>query len=635
MQIAVGQISPIESSLRSPLGCWVVHAIPGRLRLRMESWRLFVDLAMAFETFLRDLPGIQDVRLNPSCRSVTLTYDPTLSSAEALLARVQALSLDELALFPVHSRPGYAGDSDSLPWLPLGLSSAAVALGALAESALAPWFLLGAAVPIFRRAYEVLTQKGTLNVDVLDATATTVLTLNGQAFTAALMVWFISLGDFLHDLNRQQARRAITEVKDERTRAIWAGQFARDSSVHETRLQSDAEQLADRTTPWSLVGASVALIMGSEDLAAALLIADYGTGMRVAAPITVLASMTRAAVQGIFVQRGRTLEQLAEVDALVFEKAGVLTQGTPEIVEVIPYGKKNSPERILAFAAAAEKHLTHPVADAIVRAAQDREVEISEHEAAEFRLGLGVEAVIDGAVVLVGSQRFMTQKGVPLQRARKDLRALAGRTASPLFIAVDGKLIGLLVAVDPLCPEAHEIFLSLREQRVKEIVMLTGDHPAVAETVAKQLGISRYLADAFPEQKSDFIRSLQQEGRRVAVVTNGRTPSLALAQADVGIAIDSGADIAQKTVQVAVLEGDLWRIPQVIGIARESVQLLQQNWNLTFYLNTTAVALALPGLLGPLGATLLNNGSAVLAVLNALQPMLAGGSGRTEHVVRT
>lgn len=470
--------------------------------------------------------------------------------------------LNQFSTSPARSLPDRTTeDFTSLPWLPLGLSSAAVALGAVAESALVPWFLLGAAVPIFRRAYEVLTQKGTLNVDVLDATATTVLTLNGQVLTAALMVWFISFGDFLHDLNRQQTRRAISEVKDERTQAIWAGQFARDSSVHKTRLQSDAEQFADRTTPWSFVGAGVALIMGSEDLAAALLIADYGTGMRVAAPTTVLTSMTRAAAQGIFVQRGRTLEQLAEVDALVFEKAGVLTQGTPEIVEVIPYGKKNSPERVLAFAAAAEKHLTHPVADAIIRAAQDREVEISENEAAEFRLGLGVEAVVDGAVVLVGSQRFMTQKGVLLQRARKDLRALAGRTASPLFIAMDGKLIGLLVAVDPLRPEAHEILLSLRGQRVKELVMLTGDYPAVAETVAKQLDISRYLADAFPEQKSDFVRSLQQEGRKVAVVTNGRIPSLALAQADVGIAIDSGADIAQKTVQVAVLEGGLWRLP--------------------------------------------------------------------------
>jgi Cu2+-exporting ATPase len=121
----------------------------------------------------------------------------------------------------------------------------------------------------------------------------------------------------------------------------------------------------------------------------------------------------------------------------------------------------------------------------------------------------------------------------------------------------------------------------------------------------------------------------------VAVVTNGRIPSLALAQADVGIAIDSGADIAQKTVQVAVLEGGLWRLPQTIGIARESVRLLQQSWNLTFYLNTTAVALALPGLLGPLGATLLNNGSAVLAVLNALQPLVTGGSRRNKQGVTT
>jgi len=506
-------------------------------------------------------------------------------------------------------------------------------LGVLGESVLTPWLLLGAAVPIFYRAFAALIQKGALNVDVLDAAATTVLTLNGQTHTAALMVWFISLGDFLYDLSRQQARRVITEIQDGSTQAIWVSQFARDSSVHDTRLQSDAEQFADRTAPWNFVGASAALVTGNEELAAALVTADYGTGMHVAAPTLVLASLTRAAAQGIFFQRGRTLEQLAEVDALVLEKTGVLTQGTPEIVEIIPYGKKNSPERVLALAAAAEKHMTHPVADAIIQAAQDREVEIPEREAAEFRFGLGVEAIVEGTVVLVGSQRFVTQKGVPLQRARKDIRALSSRIASPLFVAVDGKLIGLLVVVDPLRPEVPEILLSLREQGVKEVAMLTGDHPAMAETITKQLGISRHLANAFPEQKSDFVRLLRQEGHTVAVVANGRSSSPALAQADVGIAVGGGADIAQKTAQVAVLEGDLWRIPQAISSARESVQLLQQNWNLTFYLNTTAVALALPGLLSPLGVTLLNNGSAVLAVLNALQLLATGGSKRNEHGV--
>ena len=190
-----------------------------------------------------------------------------------------------------------------------------------------------------------------------------------------------------------------------------------------------------------------------------------------------------------------------------------------------------------------------------------------------------------------------------------------------MFVAVDGKLIGLLVVVDPLRPEAHEILLSLREQRVKEIVMLTGDHPAVAETVAKQLGISRYLADAFPEQKSDFIRSLQQEGRRVAVVTNGRTPSLALAQADVRITVGSRVDIMQETAQVVLLNGNLWQIPRAIDIAQEGITRNRQNWDLLFSSNTAAIALSLLGLLEPLGVTLLSKGSALLATLNARRPL--------------
>lgn len=160
--------------------------------------------------------------------------------------------------------------------------------------------------------------------------------------------------------------------------------------------------------------------------------------------------------------------------------------------------------------------------------------------------------------------------------------------------------------------------------------MLTGDHPAIAEQMAKKLRITCYMADAFPEQKSEFVKALQQQGHTVAVVRDGINDSPALAQADVGIAV-RGADVARETAHIALLEGDLWQLPRAIDIARESIQLIQQNWHLIFYSNTVAIALALLGLIGPVGTTLISNGSAILATLNALTPLSDGAAVRSQQ----
>ena len=714
-EVVVVQGDDTEPVPLTSLQCQLVHAIPGRVRIRVKTPQFFEDLAEAFQAFLGDQPGIQEVRLSPSCRSVTLTYDPDVLKAEDLLALLQALSPDQLKAYQPRRAHHQAPDSDSISWLPLGLSSTAIALDVVAESVLAPWLLLGAAVPIFIRAFESLTQKGKLNVDTLDAAATTVLALQGQVQTASVMVWLVSLGDFIRDITMQRSRQAIESLFDGKTQLAWvvrdgkkiqvkvaeiqeqdevvvypgelipvdgivlmgkatvdqkvltgesmpvekaageqvyaatvlregklylratkvgeetmAGkvvQLVRDAPIRETRIQNYAEQFADRLVPWSFLGAGIsAFVTGGGNGAASLLIVDYGTGIRVAAPTTVLSAMTKAAYQGILIKGGRYLEQLAEVDAIVFDKTGTLTLGTPEVVEVIPYGKNGktvSGERILALAAAAEARLTHPVAEAIVRAAKIRGIAIPERETSEYSIGLGIEAVVGDASVLVGSHRFMAQKGVPLRRARKDMLATNGRAASPLFVAVDGRLIGLIVYTDPLRPEAAGAVQALRERGVKEIVMLTGDHPAVAEQVAKKLGISRYIADAFPEQKSAFVKALQQQGHTVAVVGDGINDSPALAQADVGIAVRGGVDVARETAHVALLEGNLLQIPRAIDIAREAVHLIEQNWTLIVYPNTAAILLSLPGLIGPVGATLISNGSALLATLNALRPLFA------------
>ena len=207
------------------------------------------------------------------------------------------------------------------------------------------------------------------------------------------------------------------------------------------------------------------------------------------------------------------------------------------------------------------------------------------------------------------------------------MRRLTHEATSPIFVARDGKLIGVLVCNDPLRPEAADVVKALRERGVEKVVMLTGDQPAVAQEVAQKLGITRFIADALPDEKCEFVRSLQREGYTVAVIGDGINDSPALAQADVGIAVGGGADVARETAHVALLEGNLSKIPQVIDIARESMGLIRQNWDFIFYGNTAAIALSLPGLIGPIGATLISNGSAVLATLNAMKPLF-GARGR-------
>jgi heavy metal translocating P-type ATPase len=396
-----------------------------------------------------------------------------------------------------------------------------------------------------------------------------------------------------------------------------------EAPAQETRIQNYAERWADDLVPYSFIGAGASgLLGGGLQGAASMLIVDYGTGIRIAAPTTVLASMTKAVRNGILIKGGRYLEKLAEVDAIVFDKTGTLTSGHPEIVEVRPHNGYTL-EEVLSLAAAAEQRFTHPVAKAVVRAAKAKGVYIPERSTSAYAIGLGVESAVNGYMVLVGSPRFMTQKGVHLPKeVQKDIRAILRRAASPLCVAADGIIYGILASADPIRPEAPEVIQALRQRGIREIVMLTGDHHRVAEQVAEGLGLSRYVAEVFPAEKAEIVRRLQKEGRKVAVVGDGINDSPALAYADVGIAVDGGTDVARETAHVVLLQGGLWKIPLAIDVCREAMELIRQNWDLIAVPNTIALGLAFCGFLGPGATTLLSNGSAIVATANALRPVL-------------
>jgi Cu2+-exporting ATPase len=396
--------------------CEVVHALPGRLRLRVDD-ALLNGLAPRFVAFLSAQPGVEDVRLNERARSVVVRFDEASVSGDGVLATIRTVAPETLPSdVPEASGPEATGAA-------LGLATAAGVCSMLGVPGLSLACLVGAAAPIFRRAVDVLRTRGTPNVDVLDAAATALLALRGELGAAAAMTWLVALGDGIRDLTVQRSHRAIESLFEGRERTawlvvgatrrrvpidtlrvgnevvvyagelvpvdgtivhgrgavdqkaitgeslpvvrakgdeVWAGTaltdgklfvratrvgrdteaakivaFVRHAPVRETRIQNYAEAFADRLVPWSFAAAGAAYAAtGNVRMPAALLIVDFGTGIRVAAPTTVLAAIADAARRGILVKGGRHLERLAEVDAIVFDKTATLTRGAPAVVGV-------------------------------------------------------------------------------------------------------------------------------------------------------------------------------------------------------------------------------------------------------------------------------------------------------------
>jgi Cu2+-exporting ATPase len=406
------------------------------------------------------------------------------------------------------------------------------------------------------------------------------------------------------------------------TEAAKIVRLVEDAPAQETAVQNYAERWANDLVPYSFLGAGLrGLLDGGASGAASILVIDYGTGIRVAAPTAVLATMAEAARRGILFKGGRSLESLAAVDAVVFDKTGTLSLGVPRVVEIRAYGGWKV-RRLLAFAASAEGRLNHPVAQAIVHAAIEAGVSVPVAESARYSVGLGVKASIRGSPVYVGCLRYMEQLAVrwPASAGRY-CRELADRAVSPVCLAVDGAIVGVIGYADSLRPEARRVVGRLRALGINEVAMLTGDQEAVARRAAAEVGIDRVIAELLPEQKVAYLKDLQRRGFRVALVGDGINDSPALAHADVGIALKGGADVAQDSAHVVLLNGTLDSIPLAVELAREAMENIRDSWRIISVPNTVALALACSGLLGPGSATLMSNGAAVLATGRALGPL--------------
>jgi Cu+-exporting ATPase len=352
---------------------------------------------------------------------------------------------------------------------------------------------------------------------------------------------------------------------------------------------------------WLLVGPTPALNFAFVAAVSVLLIA-CPCAMGLATPTAIMVGTGRAATMGALFRKGTALEGLARIDRVVLDKTGTLTQGRPELTDLTAYGWGE--DALLRLAAAVERESEHPLAQAVVAAARERGLALPRAEGFEARPGIGVSARVEGQTVAVGTAQLLEglEADAPAALAAADALAERGRTA--FFVVVDARLAGLIAVADTLKPGSREAVAALHRLGL-EVAMLTGDSRRTAEAIARELGIDRVVAEVRPEGKAEEVARLQAAGGRVAFVGDGINDAPALAQADVGIAIGTGTDIAIESADLILMSGNLEALINAIALARATLRTIRLNFFWAYAYNVALIPLA-AGVFYPLIGVLLN-----------------------------
>ncbi len=410
------------------------------------------------------------------------------------------------------------------------------------------------------------------------------------------------------------------------TRLRQIVRFIEDSEALKAGVQSRAERLADAVVPFSfLLAGLVWLVTRNPARAASVLLVDYSCALKLATPLAILAAMKEGVGRGVLVKGGRFLESLASADAVVFDKTGTLTESRPEVVEVIPCEGYRRDE-ILKIAACLEEHFPHPVARAVVRRAELEGLQHQEeHTHVEYVVAHGIASRLHGKRVLLGSRHYIHHdEKVAVEQMRSEIERLARQGHSVLYLAIDGRLAGLVGIEDPLRPEAASVVRALRERGCR-IVMLTGDDERTAAAVAARLGIGEYRAQVLPTDKAAVVRSLQAEGHTVAMLGDGINDSPALSAADVGVTLRDGADLAREVADVVLTGCRLEGLVTGMDLGKATMRRVKANFGATMSLNTLFLVSGLTGIMAPGVSAVLHNLTTVGVSLNAMRPMLRPG----------
>ena len=392
------------------------------------------------------------------------------------------------------------------------------------------------------------------------------------------------------------------------------------SEQMKSAAEAKASNLADKLVPYTFAGSLVSLAL-TRNLTRALsvLMVDFSCALKLAMPLAVLSAMREAGREHITVKGGKFLEAVASADTIVFDKTGTLTHACPRVVRVIPFRGKDEAE-MLRLAACLEEHFPHSMANAVVEEAKRRDLRHEErHAKVEYLVAHGIASSVDGEQVRIGSAHFIfeDEKCVVPAEERAKFDALPPEF-SQLYLAIDGVLSAVICISDPLREEAREVLSALRNLGVKNLVMLTGDSPRTAASIAEQLGVDDFRAGVLPADKAEYVAAMRREGHTVLMVGDGINDSPALSEADAGIAISDGAAIAREIADITIAADSLWELVRLRQLAMGLMYRIQNNYRFVIGFNGALIGLGMAGILPPTTSAMLHNLSTLGVSLHSM-----------------
>jgi cation-transporting P-type ATPase C len=388
-------------------------------------------------------------------------------------------------------------------------------------------------------------------------------------------------------------------------------------------IQSYADRMSETLVPVSFLMAGIVYVITKDwNRVLNMLFIDFSCGLKLSTATAISASIGKAAKHGILIKGGQYIERLARVDTIVLDKTGTVTEGRPTVKKVVPLNGFTEQD-VIRYAASAEEHSSHPIADSIIRAAKSWEVEIPEHGRMETMVGRGIKAEIEGKLILVGSYALMQELQVDLSamESRQDRTILQGDNV--VYVASEGQIIGIVSIHDPIRSGMKRATNRLRRYDIDEIIMLTGDKKQTAQKIADYLSLDSYYAEVMPAEKAEFIKRYRQKGASVMMVGDGINDAPALAYADVGVTMGGKrTDIAVEASDVTITSDDPLTLPAVLHLSRNTMRTIHQNFLATIIVNSIAIMLGALGTITPVVGAVIHNTATISVVLNSSKVLL-------------
>lgn len=423
-------------------------------------------------------------------------------------------------------------------------------------------------------------------------------------------------GDYVTgaSLNKNGFIKIRIEKTGENTVLSQIIRLVEDAQSRKAPIAKLADTVAGYFVPTVMTIATVSALLwyfiGGKDLVFCLtifvsvLVIACPCALGLATPTAIMAGTGKGAENGILIKGGDSLESAYKIDTVVFDKTGTITEGKPEVTDIILNSPNFNSDQIISFAASAEKVSEHPLGEAIVRYAEEKEIEIFTTEGFENIPGKGIKAKIKENTIAIGNKKIILSENINIGDFEEKATLLSGEGKTPMYVAINGNIEAIIGVADVVKETSKEAIEQLQKMNIKT-VMLTGDNAKTADAIAKSVGIDTVVSDVLPEEKAKVIKNLQEEGRFVAMVGDGINDAPALAKADIGIAIGNGTDIAIESADIVLMRNSILDVPKAIKLSRETIKNIKQNLFWAFGYNTIGIPVA-AGLLFIFGGPLLN-----------------------------